>query len=164
MDDPPEPRSPGDAGAANRPPGDAESPSATVAPPVAGTYGVDAASMLLTARVRRTSWNPMKPRIQCVLAHWIPGSIASGGRQAGAGGADGTGVAFRCCLPRPRNGPAGDMRLTGIALELQSSRGRIRTFVDGFKVRSPARLEDPGWFESSLYWNQGLNDLRQTAR
>ena len=39
--------------------------------------------MLLTVRVRRTSWNPMKPRIQCVLAHWIPGSIASGRRPAG---------------------------------------------------------------------------------
>jgi hypothetical protein len=31
------------------------------------------------------------------------------------------------------------------------SRGRIRTFVDGFKVRSPARLEDPGRFGWLLY-------------
>jgi len=34
----------------------------------------------ITVRLRRTSWNPMKPRIQCVLTHWNPGFIASGSR------------------------------------------------------------------------------------
>ena len=31
-----------------------------------------------TARVRQTSRNAMKPRIQCVLAHWKSGFRASG--------------------------------------------------------------------------------------
>ena len=31
-----------------------------------------------TVRVRRTSRNAMKPRFQCVLAHWKPGFRASG--------------------------------------------------------------------------------------
>jgi hypothetical protein len=29
-------------------------------------------------RVRRVGWNAMKPRFHCVLAHWNPGSTASG--------------------------------------------------------------------------------------
>ena len=36
----------------------------------------------LTVWVGRASQNVMKPRIQCVLAQWNPGSSASGGRQA----------------------------------------------------------------------------------
>jgi hypothetical protein len=32
----------------------------------------------ITIRVRRTSRNVMKPRIQCVLTQWKPGFIASG--------------------------------------------------------------------------------------
>jgi hypothetical protein len=31
----------------------------------------------ITVRVRRTSWNVMKPRIQCVPTQWKPGFIAS---------------------------------------------------------------------------------------
>jgi len=33
--------------------------------------------------MRRASWNVMKPRIQCVLAQWIPGFRASGRRPGG---------------------------------------------------------------------------------
>ena len=34
----------------------------------------------ITVRACRTRRNAMKPRIQCVLAHWIPGFTASGNR------------------------------------------------------------------------------------
>jgi hypothetical protein len=34
----------------------------------------------LTVRVRRASWNVMKPRIQCVLTQWNPGFTACGTR------------------------------------------------------------------------------------
>jgi hypothetical protein len=45
----------------------------------------------ITIRVRRTGWNVMKPRIQRVLTHWMPGFSASGGggAQAGGGSSDG---------------------------------------------------------------------------
>ena len=33
----------------------------------------------LTVRVRWASWNPMKPRIECVLTQWNAGFTASGG-------------------------------------------------------------------------------------
>src|SRR5689334_9860932 len=81
-----------------------------MAPPVAGTHGADAATILLelhavwlaghgraarprkpdsghtgtiglTVHRHRTSWNAMKPRIQCVQTHWIPGATASGRRR-----------------------------------------------------------------------------------
>ena len=32
----------------------------------------------ITVRVRRASWNAMKPRIQCVLTQWNSGFSASG--------------------------------------------------------------------------------------
>src|SRR6201996_5155161 len=42
-----------------------------------------------------------------------------------------------------KKGPeAAGARRTGRGI--RSSRGRIRTFVDGFKVRCPAWLDDPG--------------------
>ena len=33
-----------------------------------------------TVRMRRTSWNAMKLRIQCLQTQWIPGFMASGSR------------------------------------------------------------------------------------
>jgi hypothetical protein len=36
-----------------------------------------AGTISITVRVRRASWNAMKPRIQCVLTQSNPGSSAS---------------------------------------------------------------------------------------
>jgi hypothetical protein len=44
------------------------------------------------APARRTSWNAMKPRIQCVLAQWNPGFTASG--KAAGSGPSGVNAAF----------------------------------------------------------------------
>ena len=38
----------------------------------------------ITVRVHRVSWNAMKPRFECVLTQWKPGSSAPGKRPAGA--------------------------------------------------------------------------------
>jgi hypothetical protein len=108
--------------------------------------------------MRRANWDAVKPRIQCVQTHWIPGSIASG--RGPAGGRPGSGSRPFALARRPH----WDTRLTGIALELQSSRARIRTSVQRSKGACPASLDEPGWFESSLYWNQDLYDLRRTRR
>jgi hypothetical protein len=37
-----------------------------------------ARTISLMVRMRRTSWNVMKPRIQCVLTQWIPSFMPSG--------------------------------------------------------------------------------------
>jgi len=37
-------------------------------------------TMSIRVWVRRTNWDAMKPRIQCVPTHWIPGFTASGKR------------------------------------------------------------------------------------
>ena len=39
-----------------------------------------AGTISITVPMCRTRWNGMKPRIQCVLTHWIPGFTASGCR------------------------------------------------------------------------------------
>jgi hypothetical protein len=49
----------------------------------------------LTIHLRRASRNVMKPRIQCVLTHWIPGFIASGAWEHGSTGGWGAGGSGR---------------------------------------------------------------------
>ena len=49
-----------------------------------------AGTISITVRVRRASWNAMKPRIQGVLTQWKPGSSASG-----------SGCSTNCAAPRP---------------------------------------------------------------
>jgi len=49
-------------------------PAARPRKPDAGHTG----TISITIRMRRASWNAMKPRIQCVLTQWKPGFIASG--------------------------------------------------------------------------------------
>jgi hypothetical protein len=58
-------------------------PAAHLGKPDSGHTG----TISLMIRVRRASWNAMKPRIQCVLTQWIPGfSAPAGVRQASGSG------------------------------------------------------------------------------
>src|SRR5262249_20803262 len=52
----------------------------------------------ITFWVRQTSWNVMKPGIQCVLTRWNPGFIATGGGPGGVRRADRGLVTIGTCL------------------------------------------------------------------
>ena len=68
-----------------------------------------AGTISITVRVRRASWNAMKPRIQCVQTQWNRGSSRSARRTAAE-------------QPTRRTGVATD-RAAGSAVRVQPARG-----------------------------------------
>jgi len=56
----------------------------------------------LTARMRWSGQNAMKPRIQCVLTQWIPGFMASGSRPMRYGFSTGGATGAKAAPVSPR--------------------------------------------------------------